>query len=143
MTLAENEGGLTNPTQLDKLDDDHLSILKNKYLLAFNQDPKIGRSAHPYKWGYNDDWTYDAKHPAEYWSGPSSTLGGTIVLMLNTEGVTSDRTAVWSEIPELKNGNSFQVVDAWTGKDLGCVKDEYNAKINSHDAAVLLVRGSC
>lgn len=133
----------SNALQLDKLDDDHLAILKNKYLLAFSQDPEIGRPAYPYKWGYNEDWTYDPKHPAEYWSGPSSTLDGTLVLMLNSEGVTSTRTAVWSEIPELKKGKSFQVVDAWTGKDLGCVKDQYSVDLKRHDAAVLLVKGCC
>ncbi|RJE25968.1 hypothetical protein PHISCL_01653 [Aspergillus sclerotialis] len=130
-------------TSLDKLDKNHLAILQNEYLLAFNQDPSIGRPAYPYKWGYNPDWTFDAEHPAEYWSGPSSTLNGTIVLMFNSEGDAAERTAVWSEIPELKNGGSFKVVDAWSGKDLGCVKDQYSIKLKSHDAAVLLVKGPC
>lgn len=62
--------------------------------------------------------------------------------MLNSEGDATERTAVWSEIPELKGG-SFKVVDAWTGKDLGCIKDQYSTKLESHDAAVLLVKGPC
>jgi alpha-galactosidase len=66
-----------------------------------------------------------------------------MVVMLNTEDSAANRTAMWSEIPELKNGHSFQVVDAWTGKDLGCVKDQYRVELESHDAAVLLVRGCC
>ncbi|RMJ26587.1 hypothetical protein PHISP_02519 [Aspergillus sp. HF37] len=151
LTMGENrahfalwavmKGPLIIGTALDKLDNEKLAILKNKYLLAFSQDPEIGRPAYPYKWGYNPDWTYDALHPAEYWSGPSSTLGGTMVVMLNTEDSAANRTAVWSEIPELKNGKRFQVVDAWTGKDLGCVKDQHRVEVESHDAAVLLVRG--
>ncbi|KAJ6131781.1 Aldolase-type TIM barrel [Penicillium samsonianum] len=128
---------------LDSINDDHLAILKNKYLLEFNQDPVIGSPAHPYKWGYNSDWTFDPVHPAEYWSGASSTLEGTLVLMLNSEDTTSTRTARWSEIPELKGHHAYRVIDAWTGKDLGCVKTKYNASLKSHDAAVLLVKGKC
>lgn len=120
-----------------------MAILKNKYLLDFNQDPVIGSPAHPYKWGYNPDRTFDPVHPAEYWSGASSTLEGTLVLMLNSEDATSTRTAIWSEIPELKSHNAYKVIDAWTGKDLGCVKDKYKASLKSHDAAVLVVKGRC
>ncbi|KAJ5837124.1 Aldolase-type TIM barrel [Penicillium robsamsonii] len=130
-------------TALDSINDDHLAILKNKYLLDFNQDPVIGSPAHPYKWGYNPDWTFDPVHPAEYWSGPSSTLEGTLVLMLNSENATSTRTAKWSEIPELKSHGAYKVIDAWTGKNLGCVKSEYSVSLKSHDAAVLVVKGQC
>ncbi|KAJ5262702.1 hypothetical protein N7524_008007 [Penicillium chrysogenum] len=130
-------------TALDSIDDAHLAILKNKYLLDFNQDPVIGTPGRPYKWGYNPDRTFDPVHPAEYWSGASSTLEGTVVLMLNSENVTSTRTATWREIPELKNHGAYQVVDAWTGKDLGCVKNKYKASLKSHDAAVLVVKGKC
>ncbi|KAJ5365991.1 Aldolase-type TIM barrel [Penicillium concentricum] len=130
-------------TALDSINDDHLAILKNKYLLDFNQDPIIGSPAHPYKWGYNTDWTFDPVHPAEYWSGPSSTLEGTLVLMLNSEDATSTRTAKWSEIPELNSHDAYKVIDAWTGKDLGCVKSEYSASLKSHDAAVLVVKEQC
>ncbi|OQD60188.1 hypothetical protein PENPOL_c026G04470 [Penicillium polonicum] len=130
-------------TALDSINDDHLAILKNKYLIDFNQDPVIGGPAHPYKWGYNPDGTFDPVHPAEYWSGASSTLEGTLVLMLNSEDATSTRTALWSEIPELKSHNAYKVIDAWTGKDLGCVKDKYKVSLKSHDAAVLVVKGRC
>ncbi|PLB35187.1 glycoside hydrolase family 27 protein [Aspergillus candidus] len=143
-------------TSLDKIDPDHLAILKNKYLLAFNQDPIIGRPAYPYKWGYNDDHTFDPAHPAEYWSGPSSTLKGTLVLMFNSEGEKKTRTAVWSEVPELAGGEQrddrhqsdvkgkgFQVTDVWTGKDLGCIEDQYEVELESHDIAALVVEGAC
>ncbi|KAJ5688790.1 hypothetical protein N7462_003182 [Penicillium macrosclerotiorum] len=130
-------------TALDSISDTNLAILKNKYLLDFHQDPVVGRSAHPYKWGYNPDWTFDPVHPAEYWSGPSSTLKGTLVLMLNSEDVTSTRTAMWKEIPELKGHNAYKVIDAWSGKDLGCVKNQYRASLSSHDVAVLVVKGAC
>ncbi|CEJ59911.1 Putative Alpha galactosidase (Precursor) [Penicillium brasilianum] len=130
-------------TALDSISDTNLAILKNKYLIDFNQDPIVGRSAHPYKWGYNPDWTFDPGHPAEYWSGPSSTLKGTLVLMLNSENTTSTRTAVWKEVPELKHHNAYRVIDAWSGKDLGCVRNHYGASLASHDVAVLVVKGVC
>ncbi|OOQ88982.1 putative alpha-galactosidase B [Penicillium brasilianum] len=130
-------------TALDSISSANLAILKNKYLIGFNQDPIVGRSAHPYKWGYNPDWTFDPAHPAEYWSGPSSTLKGTLVLMLNSENITSTRTAVWKEVPELKNHNAYRVIDAWSGKDLGCVRNKYRASLASHDVAVLVVKGAC
>ena len=120
-----------------------MAILKNKYLIDFNQDPVIGSPANPYKWGYNPDWTFDAVHPAEYWSGASSTLQGTLVLMLNSENVTSTRTATWSEVPELKSHDAYHVIDAWTGKDLGCVTTEYSTSLESHDVAVLVVKRRC
>ncbi|CDM29779.1 hypothetical protein DTO013E5_6138 [Penicillium roqueforti] len=130
-------------TALDSISDDHVAILKNKYLIDFNQDPVIGSPAHPYKWGYNPDWTFDAVHPAEYWSGTSSTLQGTLVLMLNSENVTSTRTATWSEVPQLKSHDAYHVIDAWTSKDLGCVKTEYSTSLESHDVAVLVVKRRC
>nr|A7XZT2.1 RecName: Full=Probable alpha-galactosidase B; AltName: Full=Melibiase B; Flags: Precursor [Rasamsonia emersonii]ABU94728.1 alpha-galactosidase [Rasamsonia emersonii] len=160
LTLAENRAhfalwaAMKSPliigTALDKIDQDHLSILSNKYLLTFHQDPQIGRPAYPYKWGYNPDWTFDPGHPAEYWSGPTSS-GDVLVLMLNTESGPANRTAVWSEVPELKgrnnNNNSsstgFQVTDAWTGSSLGCVQGGYSVELESHDVAVLVVSGEC
>ncbi|KAJ5948012.1 hypothetical protein N7466_001027 [Penicillium verhagenii] len=130
-------------TTLSELSAANLATIKNEYLLKFHQDPVYGRSAHPYKWGYNPDWTFDPEHPAEYWSGPSSTLKGTLVLMLNTEDSTATRTAVWSEIPELKGHESYRVTDAWTGKSLGCVKKQHSVSVASHDVSLLLVQGSC
>jgi alpha-galactosidase len=120
-----------------------VAILKNKYLLAFHQDPVIGCPAHPYKWGYNPDWTFDPAHPAEYWSGISTTLEATLVLMLNSEGASAIRTAVWDEIPELMDHDSYEIIEAWTGKKLGCVQGQYSVALQSHDVAVLVVRGPC
>lgn len=65
------------------------------------------------------------------------------MLMLNSENSTATRTAVWNEIPELKGGDSYQVIDAWSGKDLGCVESRYSTSLDSHDSAVLVVKGSC
>ncbi|KAL4862744.1 hypothetical protein BDV12DRAFT_190175 [Aspergillus spectabilis] len=155
LTLAENrahfalwavmKAPLMIGTVLDNIKHEHLKILKNEYLLAFNQDPILGRAAYPYKWGYNADWTFDPAHPAEYWSGPSSTLEGTMVLMLNSENVTRTRTAVWREVPELKSSDetAFHVKDAWSGGDLGCVRGSLSRELESHDVAALVIGEPC
>lgn len=71
-------------------------------------------------------------------------------MMFNSEDVNATRTAVWSEIPELKGkkkdkrgDDGYKVTDAWTGKDLGCVKKEYSVQLESHDVAVLIVKEVC
>ncbi|KAL2834795.1 glycoside hydrolase superfamily [Aspergillus pseudoustus] len=177
LTLAENrahfalwavmKGPLLIGTDLSQISAAHLAILSNPYLLAFHQDPVIGRPAYPYKWGYSADWTFDPAHPAEYWSGPSSTLHGAVVLLLNSENETRTRTAVWSEVPELRDlpgqveaeqwtlrkkdgGRSgsgregaFWVLDVWTGEELGCVQRGLSVELEAHDAAVLLVGPEC
>ncbi|KAL4892089.1 hypothetical protein BDV59DRAFT_193956 [Aspergillus ambiguus] len=155
LTLAENrahfalwaamKAPLIIGTPLDSIDEEHLAVLKNKYLLDFHQDPRVGRPAYPYKWGYNADWTFDPAHPAEYWSGPSATLKGTLVLMLNSEGATRTRTAVWKEIPELqgRRAGGYRVTDAWTGEDMGCVSEKLSVKLRSHDVAALVVGDAC
>lgn len=80
--------------------------------------------------------------------------------MLNSEDEAAVRTAVWDEVPELKEktrvGRSrvgrrgsggeevgFRVTDAWTGKDLGCVRGRYSVELESHDVAVLVVGERC
>lgn len=64
--------------------------------------------------------------------------------MFNSGNTTDTRTATWSEIPELKSGSdSYQVIDAWSGEDLGCVEKEHSVSLESHDVSVLVVKGEC
>jgi alpha-galactosidase len=127
-------------TNLAKLSSDNLAIIKNTYLIDFNQDATYGKAAKPYKWGTVADWTFDNAHPAEYWSGQSTK--GVLVLMLNTGSATATRTATWSEVPEL-TGTSYDVTDIWTGKSLGCVKTGISRSLVTHDTAGFLVGKSC
>jgi alpha-galactosidase len=127
-------------TNLAKLSSANLAIIKNSYLIAFNQDATYGKPATPYKWGYVADWTFNAAHPAEYWSGQSSN--GVLVLMMNTGSATATRTATWSEVPQLK-GTSYEVTDIWTGSSLGCVKTGISRSLVSHDTAGFLVGKAC
>lgn len=128
-------------TDLAQLDSTKVEILKNKYLLAFNQDDVTGEPAAPYKWGTNEMWTFNATYPAEYWSGKFKQ--GTLVAALNVANTAQTKEIWWSDIPQLKNGNSYNVVDAWTDKSLGCVKDGLGLNVHAHDTGVLVVTGSC
>jgi len=128
-------------TALDKISKENVDILKNKYLLAFNQDPIIGKPAKPYKWGTNPDWTFNATWPAEYWAGESQE--GMLVLMSNWGEAKAQRTAVWDEVPGLDKEGSYMLTDIWTGKDLGCHFGKYSVDIETHDTVGVLVRGRC
>ncbi|QDS77633.1 hypothetical protein FKW77_002637 [Venturia effusa] len=108
-------------TDLAKLDGAKVDILKNKYLLAFNQDDVTGEPASPYKWGTNENWTFNKTYPAEFWSGKFKQ--GTLVAALNVADTPQTKEIWWKEVPQLKSGNSYNVVDAWTDQKLGCIKD--------------------
>lgn len=127
-------------TDLAKLDQDSVDVLKNKYLLAFSQDQVHGKPATPYKWGTNADWTFNASFPAEYWSGASSN--GTLVLVLNPYNDTRTKTASFEEIPQLENNASYYATNIWTGEDIGCV-DSLQAEVEGHDTAGWMVAEKC
>lgn len=126
-------------TDLAQLSQDNIDLLKNKHLLAFNQDSVYGQPATPYKWGVNPDWTFNYTNPAEYWAGPSSR--GHLVLMMNTLDHTVTKEAKWSEIPGLSAGR-YEVRDVWTDKSLGCLSS-YKTAVAAHDTAVILVGEKC
>ncbi|KFY67926.1 hypothetical protein V496_01334 [Pseudogymnoascus sp. VKM F-4515 (FW-2607)] len=133
-------------TALDKLAAEKVAILKNVHLLAFHQDDKFGKPAEPYKWGVNADWTFDADHPAEYWSGKSKK--GFLVMALNTLDRKAQRTIVFQEVPGLVKGKTpkvpaFEVTEVWTGKKLGCVGKQIKTHVASHDTAAYLVGKQC
>jgi alpha-galactosidase len=65
------------------------------------------------------------------------------VLMLNSEDSSSSRIAVWNEIPEMKDHDAYRVVDAWSGKDLGCIEKQHGVILESHDVTVLVVKEAC
>ncbi|KAL5319275.1 hypothetical protein ACEPPN_012325 [Leptodophora sp. 'Broadleaf-Isolate-01'] len=130
-------------TALDKLAAEKVEILKNKALLAFHQDDIYGGPAEPYKWGINPDWTFNATNPAEYWSGPSKA--GTLVLALNTLSTPVWKEIIFSEVPQLskEKSASYHVTDAWSGKDLGCVKGRIRRWVDSHDTIAFTLGKKC
>ncbi len=128
-------------TDLTKLNASQVAILQNKHLLAFNQDSVVGEPAVPYKWGVNQDYTFNSTFPAQYWSGASSN--GTMVAMFNPFNQSQTMTALYSEIPELDAGGCYDVVDAWTGADMGCKENSVDVTLAAHDTAVLLFGAKC
>ncbi|KAI9053878.1 hypothetical protein LZ554_002825 [Drepanopeziza brunnea f. sp. 'monogermtubi'] len=128
-------------TELERLKKGLVDVLKNQYLLAFNQDDVYGGPATPYKWGVNPDWTFNKTSPAEYWSGRSS--GGTLVLAFNSLGTQAAREILWEEVPELNGGHSWMVTDIWTGVSLGCVEKGIRRTLDSHDTMGFMIGERC
>jgi alpha-galactosidase len=128
-------------TDLSKLSSHDLGVLKNPYLLAFNQDNKYGRPAAPYKWGTNPDWTFDAKRPAEFWAGRSSV--GILVLVLNTDDVAGNRTIDFSEVPGISGATRYNIRDVWTGEVRNCVSGGLITEIGPHDTAAVIIESKC
>jgi alpha-galactosidase len=132
-------------TDLAKLDSQKVNILKNKYLLAFNQDDVYGAPAAPYRWGTNEMWTFNASFPAEYWSGQFKQ--GTLVAALNVADSAQTKEIWWRDVPELKEGakadKSYTVVEAWTDQKLGCFKNGIALNVGAHDTGVLIIKGEC
>ncbi|KAL9071716.1 MAG: hypothetical protein Q9157_005355 [Trypethelium eluteriae] len=128
-------------TDLSGVSDADVAVLKNAYLLAFNQDAEVGAPATPYKWGVNPDYTFNASFPAEYWSGESSN--GTLVLVGNWLNETMSKVANYSEIPGLQAGGAYQVVDVWAGSSLGCVQNGVQINVEANDTAVYLIQEGC
>ena len=126
-------------TDLTVLTQDEITLLQNPHLLAFNQDPVVGKPAKPYKWGINEDWTFNSTVPAMYWSGASSK--GIMVAMFNPLPSSQSMRAEWSEVPELGAGN-YNVLDVWTGEQ-SCQEGGVDVELASHDTAVYLLTRDC
>jgi hypothetical protein len=47
-----------HPKQLTKIMPNILGILKNQEILAINQDPVVGKSISPFRWGYNVSFSF-------------------------------------------------------------------------------------
>lgn len=114
-----------------------LDILRNRDLIAFNQDSVVGTAAAPYKWGVNPDYTWNETHPAEYWSGEAAT--GVHVFVLNTLEAESVREVVFGEVPGLNAFETYTVRDLWTGEETVGVRGVWSATVKSHDTLAIRV----
>lgn len=128
-------------TDLAKLRPASVEILKNKYLLAFNQDDVVGPPAKPYKWGTNPNWTFNDTHPPEYWSGNSKQ--GVFTLVVNVADTELTKKLDFAEIPQLETNGTYHAFDVWTGNDVGCFTGGIDLKIGAHDTSVLILREGC
>jgi len=135
------KGPLLIGTDLTNITQEQIDILQNKYLLAFNQDPVVGKPARPYKWGINPDYTFNSTYPAMYWSGASSN--GTIVALFNPTAEAMTMSAEYGEIPQLEAGAAYDVVDVWSGESLGCMEGNVEVEVAGNDTAVFLFGEGC
>jgi alpha-galactosidase len=106
-----------------------------------NRHPAEQEPARPYKWGINPDYTFNSTYPAMYWSGTSSN--GTIVALFNPTVEEMTMSAEYKEIPQLASNASYDVIDVWSGKSLGCVASSVKVDVAGNDTAVFLFGEEC
>lgn len=122
-------------TDLTKIKEGSLNILKSTELLRFHQDPKIGKAAVPFKF----DWKFDSNNPPQYWAGQYSE--GTMLWLFNKNDKNVIMRVKLSEIPGLPKANSYLVVDAWSGKTIGCMtSSSIVGGVLPHDTLVVVLK---
>jgi alpha-galactosidase len=126
-------------TNLSAITPDILGILKNTEILAINQDPVIGQSISPFRWGLNPDWTSNDSFPAQYYSGPSQN--GTVFMLLNTLNETSTMFFNLTESPWIRAGRQYSVRDLWAHTDNGTAVRNFTATdVPPHGVVALLLK---
>ncbi|KAJ6583011.1 glycoside hydrolase [Mycena vulgaris] len=126
-------------TNLSSITPDILGILKNTEILGINQDPVVGQSIAPFRWGINPDWTSNSSFPAQYWSGPSQN--GTVVMLLNTLNEPSTMFFNLTESPWIRAGRQYSVRDLWTHTNNGTAVRDFTAhNVPAHGVVALLLK---
>ncbi|KFA68339.1 hypothetical protein S40285_09031 [Stachybotrys chlorohalonatus IBT 40285] len=128
-------------TRLEGITQPVLDILRNKELIAFNQDPVYGVGVRPFNYGCHIPIpNNETEHPPSHYVG-SSTKGIHLFLLNSYESERSIDVA-FDEVPGLRSlgeDEEYIVHDMWTGKDIGVFKGSYTATIESHDTAALRI----
>ncbi|KAJ2936875.1 hypothetical protein H1R20_g210, partial [Candolleomyces eurysporus] len=126
-------------THLQGASQETLEILKNREIIAINQDPVVGTSITPFRWGVNRDWTWNWTHPAQYWSGKSQN--GTVFMLLNTLDKPADMTFTLTESPWIRAGRQYSVRDLWTHTENGTTVRNFTAHaVPPHGVVALLLK---
>ncbi|KAK7451792.1 hypothetical protein VKT23_012471 [Stygiomarasmius scandens] len=126
-------------THLASATKETLSILKNKEIIAINQDPVVGTAVTPFRWGINPDWTYNSTHPAQYWSGKSEN--GTIFMLINVLSESADMSFNLTESPWIRAGRQYAVRDLWTHTENGTAIRSFTARaVPPHGVVALLLK---
>jgi len=126
-------------TDLAKASKETLEILKNREIIAINQDPVVGTAITPFRWGINRYWTNNASHPAQYWSGESQN--GTVFMLLNVLDHPADMFFNLTESPWIRAGRQYAVRDLWTHTDNGTVVRNFTAHgVPAHGVVALLMK---
>jgi alpha-galactosidase len=125
-------------TKLDGISDQILAVLKNKELIAYNQDPVYSDGIMPF--GLTaplEPTTGDSQNPPSQWVGTSTK--GIHVYLLNLQDQQRKMTITFSQVPGLRSSgtNKFIVHDMWTGKDIGQFEGSFGIDVKRHDTAAL------
>lgn len=128
--------------QLDKINPFSLSVLKNKELIDYNQDPVVGPPAKLYKLGNGMDrgWKWNETMPGEFWSGDSSR--GKHVFVLNVLETSQTKRVEFKEVPGLDVGQhvQYRVWDMWNHKYIpGKFNTGISFRLGRHDMAAFLL----
>jgi alpha-galactosidase len=104
------------------------NILLNPRLIAVNQDP-LGRQG----WFVGRDWD-----KYEVWMKPLAN--GSIAVGLFNRSADNFRpiTAAWEALHVPAN-RTCNVVDLWTGDDLGEYQGSFSTQVNPHDTMMILI----
>ncbi|KAI0676620.1 glycoside hydrolase family 27 protein [Trametes maxima] len=125
-------------TDLSKIRKRDLSILKNQEILAISQDPVVGTSVTPFRWGINPDWVSNRTHPAQFWSGESQN--GTVFMLINTLDHPADLSFSLTESPWIRAGRQYAVRDLWTHTANGTAVRNFTAHhVPAHGVVALLL----
>lgn len=104
-------------TDLTKATTETLDILSNRDLIKINQDPNVGQSFSPFRWGVNPDYVSNASYPAEYWSGNSSY--GVVFMILNNQDTAQEMFFNLTESWAIRAGRQYSVYDMWAHEHTG------------------------
>ncbi|KAK3647404.1 hypothetical protein LTR22_013835 [Elasticomyces elasticus] len=124
-------------TDLTKATKRTLDIFGNKDLVKINQDPNVGQSISPFRWGINPDFVSNATHPAEYWSGNSSY--GVVFMILNTQDSPQSMFFNLTESWAIRAGRQYSVYDMWEHKHTGVAVRNMTLHLPAHGVAALLL----
>ncbi|KZT64433.1 glycoside hydrolase family 27 protein [Daedalea quercina L-15889] len=126
-------------TNLSAASPEIIEILSNTEILAINQDPVVGLSVSPFRWGVNADWTSNSSYPAQYWSGPSEN--GTVFMLLNTLDEPADMFFNLTESPWIRAGRQYSVRDLWRHTDNGtAIRNVTASAVPPHGVVALLLQ---
>jgi alpha-galactosidase len=126
-------------TNLSALTSDLLGLLTNTEILSIHQDPNVGTSVSPFRWGLNPDWTSNSSFPAQFYSGNSTN--GTVFMLINTLSEPSDMFFNLTESPWIRAGRQYSVRDLWTHTNNGTAVRNFTAtSVPAHGVVALLLK---
>ncbi|MCJ1385008.1 hypothetical protein MMC17_008126 [Xylographa soralifera] len=124
-------------TDLTNATEETIEILGNQDLIKINQDPNIGQSINPFRWGINPDYVSNSSYPAQYWSGNSSY--GVVFMVLNTQNSTEQMFFNLTESWAIRAGRQYSVYDMWSHRNNGTAVRNMTLTLPAHGVAALLL----